>query len=76
MRHYCRENFYVTTSGNFHTPALTNVILELGGDHILYSVDYPYEDVIEAREWFDEVSISESDRMKIACTNAQRLFRL
>ena len=76
MSHYLRENFYITTSGNFHTPALTNVILEVGPDRILYSVDYPYEDVVEAREWFDQASISESDRMKIARTNAQMLFRL
>ena len=76
MSHYLRENFYITTSGNFHTQALTNVILEVGADRILYSVDYPYEDVVEAREWLDQASISESDRIKIACTNAQKLFRL
>ena len=76
MSHYLRENFYITTSGNFHTPALSNVILQIGAERILYSVDYPYEDVVEAREWFDQVSIIESDRMKIARTNAQKLFLL
>jgi len=76
MSHYLRNNFYITTSGNFHTQALTNVILEVGADRILYSVDYPYEDVVAAAEWFDHASISESDRMKIARTNAQKLFRL
>src|SRR5215469_5107567 len=48
MSHYLRENFYVTTSGNFRTQALTNVMLEVGVDRILYSVDYPYEDVVVA----------------------------
>ena len=76
MSHYLRENFYVTTSGNFRTQALTNVILEVGADRVLYSVDYPYEDVVEAREWFDQASISESDRLKIARSNAQKLFHL
>ena len=76
MSHYLRDNFYITTSGNFHTQALTNVILEVGADRILYSVDYPYEDVVAAAEWFDHASISESDLMKIARTNAQKLFRL
>jgi gamma-resorcylate decarboxylase len=75
MSHYLRNNFYITTSGNFHTQALTNVILEVGADRILYSVDYPYEDVVAAGEWFDQASISESDRTKIARTNAQKLFR-
>ncbi len=76
MSHYLRENFYITTSGNFHTQALTNVILELGADRILYSVDYPYEDVVQANEWFDHAAISDSDRTKIARSNAERLFRL
>jgi len=73
---YLRENFYITTSGNFRTQALSDVILEVGADRILYSVDYPYEDVVEAKEWFDQAAISDSDRMKIARTNAQKLFHL
>lgn len=76
MSYYLRENFFITTSGNFHTQALTNVILEVGADRILYSVDYPYEDVVEAKEWFDQAAISESDRVKIARINARKLFRL
>jgi gamma-resorcylate decarboxylase len=76
MSHYLRENFYITTSGNFRTQALTDVILEVGTDRILYSVDYPYEDVVEAKDWFDQIAISDSDRQKIARTNAQKLFRV
>jgi gamma-resorcylate decarboxylase len=76
MARYLRENFYITTSGNFHTPALADVMLEVGADRVLYSVDYPFEDMIEAKDWFDQASISDSDRMKIAHGNAQKLFRL
>lgn len=76
LSHYLRENFYITTSGNFHTQALTNVILEVGADRILYSVDYPYEDVVQAAEWFNQAAISDDDRSKIARTNAQKVFRL
>ena len=76
MSHYLRENFYITTSGNFRTQALTNVILEVGADRILYSVDYPYEDMVEAKEWFEQAAISDCDHMKISRTNAQKLFRL
>ncbi len=73
---YLRENFYITTSGNFRTQALTDVMLEVGVDRVLYSVDYPYEDTGEAAEWFDHVPIAEPDRVKIAYANARRLFRL
>jgi 2,3-dihydroxybenzoate decarboxylase len=76
MSHYLRENFYITTSGNFHTQALTDVIMEVGADRMLFSVDYPFEDMAEAANWFDYAAISEPDRVKIACVNAQKLFRL
>ena len=76
MAHYLRENFYITTSGNFHTPALTNVLAEVGSDRVLYSVDYPFEDMVEAANWFDNAAISEPDRVKIGSGNAQTLFRL
>jgi predicted TIM-barrel fold metal-dependent hydrolase len=76
MGRYLRENFYITTSGNFRTQALTNVILEVGADRVLYSVDYPFEDTAEAATWFDNAAISEPDRLKIARSNAQNLFHL
>lgn len=73
---YLRENFYVTTSGNFRTQALTDVILEVGADRVLYSVDYPYEDMAEAADWFERAAISEIDRLKIASSTARQLFHL
>jgi predicted TIM-barrel fold metal-dependent hydrolase len=76
MGQYLRENFYITTSGNFRTQALTDVILEVGTDRVLYSVDYPFEDMVEAKDWLHRAAISDSDRMKIAYSNAQKLFRL
>lgn len=74
--HYLRENFYITTSGNFRTQTLTEVMMEVGADRILYSVDYPFEDVANASDWLDHAAISDLDRAKIARTNAQRLFRI
>jgi len=76
MSHYLRENFYITTSGNFRTQALMDVILEVGSDRVLYSVDYPYEFMDEATNWFDNAPISETDRLKIAHGNARMLFHL
>jgi len=73
---YLRENFYITTSGNFRTQALTDVLLEIGADRVLYSVDYPYEDVVEAQIWLDHCPISDADRIKIAHLNARKLLRL
>jgi len=74
--HYLRENFYITTSGNFCTQTLTEVIMEVGADRILYSVDFPFEDTAIAADWFDHAAISEADRLKIGRTNAAQLFRI
>ncbi|MCQ4122326.1 amidohydrolase family protein [Rhodococcus tibetensis] len=71
-----RNNFYATTAGHFHTNALQNTIAELGVDRTLFSIDYPYEDIEQATEWFDQALIPEDSRVKIGRTNAERLFGL
>ena len=73
---YLESNFYLTVSGNFRTPALINTMLEVGSDRILFSVDYPFEKVNEAVEWFDQVHMPERDRLKIGRTNSMSLFKL
>ncbi len=73
---YFHENFYITTSGNFRTQTLIDTMLEIGADRILFSADWPFENIDHAAEWFDAASISEADRRKIGRDNAARLFRL
>ena len=76
MSEYLRENFYITTSGNFRTQQLIDVMMEVGADRVLYSVVYPFEYMGEAANWFDRAPIAESDRVNIAYANAQQLFHL
>ncbi len=73
---YFADNIWVTTSGNFNTQALHCTMLTMGADRILFASDYPYEDYAEAGEFMDAVSISESDRRKIAYGNAKALYKL
>jgi len=51
-------------------------MLEVGADRILFSADYPFENMGDAAEWFDHASISEPDRVKIGRSNAKKLFNL
>ena len=51
-------------------------MLEIGADRILFSVDWPFENVDHAADWFTNASISEADRTKIGRSNAARLFKL
>jgi gamma-resorcylate decarboxylase len=73
---YFQENVYITTSGNFRTQTLIDCMLEVGADRILFSTDYPFEQIAEAAEWFDRAAISEPDRLKIGRTNSLKLFKL
>lgn len=76
LAEYFRENFYITTSGNFRTQALIDAMLEIGADRILFSADWPFENIDHAANWFDACTISEADRKKIGRTNAWNLFGL
>ena len=71
---YLQENFYITTSGNFRTQALINAMLEVGADRILFSADWPFENIDHAAIWFDSCTISEADRRKIGRLNSLELF--
>jgi transcriptional regulator of heat shock response len=53
-----------------------DAMLEIGSDRILFSTDWPFENVDHASNWFNETSISEADRLKIGRTNALSLFKL
>ncbi|MEI6767517.1 MAG: amidohydrolase family protein [Betaproteobacteria bacterium] len=73
---YFQENFYLTTSGNFRTQTLIDAMLEIGSDRILFSTDWPFENVDHAAMWFDQTPISVADRQKIGRSNAVDLFKL
>lgn len=76
MTDYFRSNFHISTSGHFCTQSLIQAMLTIGADRVLFAVDYPFEDHMQACAWFDTAGISEADRLKIGRTNAQKLFAL
>ena len=70
------RHFWVTTSGNFSTPALLATMMELGMDRILFSVDWPFVDNREGVDWVRAAPISAEDREKLLGGNARRLLKL
>jgi predicted TIM-barrel fold metal-dependent hydrolase len=70
------NNFYITTSGHFSTPALLCAVLEMGIDHILFSVDYPYVDNAPGMRWMETVPLSAEDKQKMFNANARKLLRI
>ena len=55
---------------------MLNCISEIGVDRVMFSMDYPYEDMESAVTWFDSALIGENGRNKIGRENAKQLFRL
>jgi 2,3-dihydroxybenzoate decarboxylase len=73
---YMRANFHLTTSGQFHDTPFRCALAEMGAARIMFSVDYPYEEMAPAAAWFDNTELSDADRLRIGRTNAIKLFKL
>jgi predicted TIM-barrel fold metal-dependent hydrolase len=73
---YLKDNLLVTTSGNWYEPAFLCTLLALGADNILFAVDWPYEANATAMRFLEKLSISDSDKEKIAHGNAERILRM
>ena len=71
---YLRDNFFVTTSGNFSPPAMACTLSVLGADRVMFSVDYPMDDNVEGADFLAAYPMSEADRRKVGYENALRLF--
>jgi predicted TIM-barrel fold metal-dependent hydrolase len=76
MGDYLRENVHYTFGG-FNFPAtFLNLLLEVGVERIMFSVDYPYISMTESRAFLERLPVSAVDLERIAHGNAERLFRL
>lgn len=71
---YLRENVHYTFSG-FNFPAtFLDLLLEVGVERIMFSADYPYESMAEARSFLDQIPVTPADRERIAHGNAESGF--
>jgi predicted TIM-barrel fold metal-dependent hydrolase len=73
---YLRQNVHYTFAG-FNFPAtFLDLLLEVGVERIMFSVDYPYGSMAKAREFLENLPVSAADRARIAHGNAEKLFKL
>jgi 2,3-dihydroxybenzoate decarboxylase len=71
-----KRNFTITTSGVSATEPLLLAFGVLGEDSVMFSVDYPYEDMQIAADFIESAPISDAVRAKICHGNAERILRL
>ena len=71
------NNFWVTTSGFFSTPALLCCTMELGVERILFAVDWPFVPDSDAGvKWMQGVPLCAADKASILGGNAKRLLKM
>ena len=71
------NNFWITTSGFFSTPALLCCVSELGVERILFAVDWPFvEDSAAGTAWMQDVPLPMHDRERILSGNARQLLKI
>jgi uncharacterized protein len=66
----------ITTSGYPYKAPFECALSVFGADRILFSIDYPFSDNLEAVNAITNASISDIDREKIASGNARRILNL
>jgi hypothetical protein len=76
ISYYLRENVHYTFSGFNFTPTFIDLLLQVGVNRIMFSADYPYASMAEARAFLDKLPVSPDDKEQIAHGNAERLFTL
>jgi predicted TIM-barrel fold metal-dependent hydrolase len=70
---YLKDNVFVTTSGNYFTPAFMCTYEALGVENILLGTDYPYEDPEECMEFIEGLPLPQAEKEAIYSGNARRL---
>jgi 5-carboxyvanillate decarboxylase len=73
---YMRRNVWVTTSGMAWAPAIMFTREVLGGDRVLYAMDYPYQFVADEVTAQDRLPLGPADKKAFFQTNAETVFRL
>ncbi len=71
---YLRQNVHYTFSGFNFTTTFQNLLAEVGVERIMFSADYPYGSMEEARKFLEQLPVSASDRERIAHGNAEALL--
>jgi 2,3-dihydroxybenzoate decarboxylase len=70
------HNFWITTSGNFSSPALMCCVQEMGVDRILFAIDWPFVTNPPGVEWMATVPLCDEDKAKILSGNSKQLLRM
>lgn len=73
---YVKDNFVITTSGMNDHKVLKYCNDALGPDNIIFAIDYPYQESVEAANFMNSAPLPEADVEKIAHATSEKIFRI
>ncbi len=76
VAHYFRNNIYITSSGVFEQPIFDCAVAMMGLDNLMFSVDAPLRDNVEAIEFLEACNLSPEDKERFAHGTAEKLLKL
>jgi len=59
---YYQTNLISTTTGEFTDGLLAFHMQEIGAERIMFSVDYPFQNLEDGVEWFNNVKVTKQER--------------
>lgn len=71
-----RRNVAVTTAGVCADAPLLCALAELGENRVMFSVDHPFKDGVQAARWLDRAPLEPATREAVERANARRLLGL
>jgi 2,3-dihydroxybenzoate decarboxylase len=73
---YIRNNIAVTISGMYSPEPLHCAVSALGASRVMFSADFPFEDIKEAGHFMDDVAIDTELREAVAWRNAALILNI
>lgn len=76
VAYYFRNNIYITSSGVFEQPVFDCAVKMMGLDNLIFSVDAPLRDNVEAVDFLRNCTLSPKDKERFAHETAEKLLKL
>jgi len=73
---YFKRNFWITTSGVNWMPALELCIKVLGIDRVMWAIDYPYQETVDATQWLNDAPLSDEQKAMLFHKTAEKVFKI
>ena len=71
-----KKHVWISPSGLYDNDALQFCVNKLGIDHLVFSADWPYVPMTDAKAFVDNAPLSDTDKEKFAHINAEQLLHI